>query len=204
MQFGTPHYGISALLPCPTPPTVTCLLAARAARAGIYSSYAQNHLIQAQYYRDVERLEAFWDINTFLTDLNNDHGPGGLQLTEPKTNSKGRLDGLNSFVAVMFDADRMSSRLLCAMQWWREERKADRAGTVSPAQSAHFWTYAPGNKTVLVPLEEQEIYTEDRIGLRKLDQEGKLFLEHCPGEHMDLDSGDCAKKVLQKWVGRAA
>jgi palmitoyl-protein thioesterase len=178
------------------------MLAARAARAGIYSTYAQNHLIQAQYYRDVERLDEFWDVNTFLTGLNNDHGPDQSLSAVENASGKGRLDGLESFVAVMFDADRAYAILVknntvkaCNII------DAEATGTVSPAQSAHFWTYAPGNKTVLVPLEEQGIYTQDRIGLRKLDEDGRLFLEHCPGEHMDLDSGDCANKVVQRWVG---
>lgn len=73
---------------------------------------------------------------------------------------------------------------------------------MSPAQSAHFWTYAPNNKTILIPLKEQDIYTQDRIGLRSLDERGRLSLEHCPGEHMDLDSGECAMKVVKKWVGQ--
>jgi hypothetical protein len=70
IQFGTPHYGISALIPCPTPPSISCLLAARAARLGTYTTYAQNNLIQAQYYRDVERLDEFMAVNTFLRDIN--------------------------------------------------------------------------------------------------------------------------------------
>lgn len=178
------------------------MLAARAARAGIYSTYAQNHLIQAQYYRDVERLDEFWDVNTFLTDLNNDHGPDRSRSAAEIASRKGRLDGLESFVAVMFDADRAYaiSEEYNIVEFCNGI-DADATGTVSPAQSAHFWTYAPGNKTVLVPLEEQDIYTQDRIGLRKLDEDGKLSLEHCPGEHMDLDSGDCAKKVVERWVG---
>jgi palmitoyl-protein thioesterase len=79
--------------------------------------------------------------------------------------------------------------------------RADSAETVSPAQSAHFWTYAPGNKTLLLPLASQSLYTQDWIGLRDLDERGKLHLGHCVGEHMDLDSGGCAQGVVDKWVG---
>ena len=39
---------------------------------------------------------------------------------------------------------------------------------MSPAQSAHFATYSPNNKTVLIPIHEQTLYTQDRIGLKKL------------------------------------
>lgn len=81
------------------------------------------------------------------------------------------------------------------------DRETDCAGTVSPAQSAHWGQYASDNKTVVVPVKDTELYEEDWIGLKTLDQRGKLWLEHCPGEHMDLSSGDCAKNMVDRWVG---
>jgi palmitoyl-protein thioesterase len=110
-QFGTPHLGISALIPCPTPPTLSCLLAARAARSGIYTSYAQSHLIQAQYFRDSERLDTFLSTTTFVRDLNAE----GRALPPPEEGRSGRekggegLTGLENLVAVMFDMDRESA-----------------------------------------------------------------------------------------------
>ena len=74
-------------------------------------------------------------------------------------------------------------------------------GTVSPAQSAHFWTFSAENKTLLVPLSEQRLYTEDWIGIKSLEDKGKMVFEHCPGEHMDLGSGDCGQRMVRKWVG---
>lgn len=106
-QFGTPHLGISALIPCPTPPTLTCRLAAGAARGGIYTTYAQSHLIQAQYYRDPGRWEEYLQTNTFVRDLNAE----GKDQEPPKEGKTGREDGgkglkdLWNVVAVMFDAD---------------------------------------------------------------------------------------------------
>jgi palmitoyl-protein thioesterase len=73
--------------------------------------------------------------------------------------------------------------------------------TVSPAQSAHFWTYSPENKTLLVPLDEQRLYTEDWIGIKALEDNGRMIFEHCPGEHMDLGSGDCGARLVKKWIG---
>ena len=105
IQFGTPHYGISALIPCPNPPTLTCLLAARAARSGIYTPWAQTHLVQAAYYRDPSRLEEFLDINTFIRDLNGE-GKWLANGTTEREGGGGGVDGLDNLVAVVFDADR--------------------------------------------------------------------------------------------------
>lgn len=112
-QFGTPHFGISALIPCPTPPTLSCILAARAARVGIYSAYAQRNLVQAQYYRDVERLNEYLEVNEFLRNLNGElrsdrdqvEGVKGLGWRE--SGGEG-VSGLDNIVAIMFDADRES------------------------------------------------------------------------------------------------
>lgn len=114
------------------------MLAARAARLGIYTEYSQDHLVQAQYYRDVERLDEFMAVNTFLRDINGD--PKGMNDTAlealpcrtapaPAASEDGDerdehdrahngkneregggqgLTGLENFIAVMFDADRES------------------------------------------------------------------------------------------------
>ncbi|WWD17536.1 hypothetical protein CI109_101977 [Kwoniella shandongensis] len=190
ITFGTPNYGISGLIPCPTPPTLSCLLAARVARAGIYKPYAQTHIVQAAYYRDTERLDEFYDVNTFLRDMNGERpfaadaegeeqdGDGGAKRGK---RGEGRgLGGLENLVAVMFDEDR----------------------TVSPAQSSQFATYAPSNKSEIIPLHSQPLYKHDWIGLRSLDEKGGLQLEHCPGEHMDIGGeGGCGERILRKWVG---
>jgi hypothetical protein len=110
-QFGTPHFGISALLPCPTPPTLSCILAARAARVGIYTTYAQTHLVQAQYYRDAERLDQFMEMNEFLRDLNAEKKGTGEKLTWEEKGGKG-VSGLDNLVAIMFDADRIFFSIL--------------------------------------------------------------------------------------------
>ena len=128
-QFGTPHYGISALLPCPTPPTLSCLLAARAARVGIYTSYAQTHLVQAQYYRDAERLDEFMSVNEFLRDLNAEKKGSGEKLTEKEKGGRG-LAGLNRLIAVMFDADRTSLSVSTF-----EDKLKERNGITSPIGS---------------------------------------------------------------------
>lgn len=183
-QFGTPHYGIAALIPCPEPPTLSCRLAARAARTGIYTKWAQTHLIQAQYYRDPARLDEFLFSNTFVRDLNaegilDDDPDSDEPPTGRERGGKG-LGKLENVVAVAFEEDM----------------------TVFPAKTAHWATVNPENVTDVVELHDQPLYEQDWIGLRKLDKRGALVLDWCPGPHMDIGGeGGCGEKLVEKWIG---
>jgi palmitoyl-protein thioesterase len=174
-QFGAPHYGISALIPCPDPPTLSCKLAARAAKAGIYTTWAQTHLIQAQYYRDGARLDEFLFRNTFIRDMN---GEGVLDPEAERGDGGNGLGQLENLVAVAFKEDT----------------------TLYPATSAHWGSVAENG--TLLEMKDQLLYADDWIGLKRLDEEDKLHLRWCPGQHMELGGeGGCADKLVDKWVG---
>ncbi|KAK2630474.1 hypothetical protein QTJ16_001294 [Diplocarpon rosae] len=81
---------------------------------------------------------------------------------------KRNLEKLARFTMVLFDEDQ----------------------TVIPKESAWF---AEVNGTVVTPLREREIYKDDWIGLKTLDEKGALQFETTDGEHMQLSS-----KVLKK------
>lgn len=177
-----------------------CKLAYNAARAGVYTAFAQRRLIQAQYYRDVDRLDEFLTLNTFLRDLNaegildDDGEPTGRE-------HGGRgLDKLENLIAVNFLNDT----------------------TVFPARSSQWATLAPeeedpdaeaktledvGTMDVLekrrvILLKDQPLYEQDWIGLKTLDKKKRLHLVDCEGQHMQLGGeGGCADKLLDKWVG---
>eukprot|EP00877_Chromochloris_zofingiensis_P005879 jgi/Chrzof1/1544/Cz10g11240.t1 len=69
--------------------------------------------------------------------------------------------------------------------------------TVVPRDSAWFSFY---NGTALVPLEEQPLYTEDWIGLKRLHQTGGLVFEEAPGEHMQFTLDWYTKNVIDKYL----
>ncbi|WVF71769.1 hypothetical protein IAT40_006577 [Kwoniella sp. CBS 6097] len=187
LTFGTPHFGIAALIPCPTPPTLSCLLAARAARSGIYKPWSQRNLVQAAYFRDTERLDEFWQVNEFVRDLNGEKQlAGDVDDDDKQWKGKNRagkgLGGLETFVAIQFEDDR----------------------TVSPAQSSHFGTYVPGSKDkeTIIPITNQTIYKHDEIGLKRLDEEDRLKLLWCPGRHMEIGGEDgCGLRMVREWIG---
>lgn len=120
----------------------------------VYETNVQEHLVQAEYWHDPLREDVYKSKNIFLADINN----------ENKVNESYRenLIALDNLVLVQFNGDEM----------------------VVPRESSLFGFYAPGQTKYIVPLEESPLYLEDRIGLRKLDETGRLHQIKVPGNHL--------------------
>ncbi|KZV82515.1 alpha/beta-hydrolase [Exidia glandulosa HHB12029] len=174
ITFGSQHFGVSDIPGC-RPRDVFCQLAHNAAKAGIYTTWAQHNLIQCQYYRDERRLETYLRQNTFMTSINN-------ELPELRNETfKRNFVSLNNLVLVLFS---------------REQ-------TVVPKESSWFGSYAPRESNedpTIIPMRLQQLYIEDWIGLRELDESGKVKLLTCDGEHMQL-STECLTPIVKKYVG---
>ena len=138
---------------------------------------------QAQYFRDPAQLPKYLAVNHFLTSINNE-----VPATR-NTTYAAHLAQLETLVLVLFERDR----------------------TVVPKESAWFGSYAPpppedtegvleGEEEKIVPMREQPLYKEDWIGLRALDEHGRVVLESCDSEHMHL-STECWKPLVEKYVG---
>lgn len=54
--------------------------------------------------------------------------------------------------------------------------------TIIPKESALFYDYSLLGE--LLPFNETDLYLKDRIGLKEIDQAGKLYVKHCPGTHL--------------------
>ena len=89
--------------------------------------------------------------------------------------------------------------------------------TVVPKESAWFGSYAvpePNEESIaggmnaereeekkkIVSMREQPLYTEDWIGLRTLDEQGKVVFATCAGEHMQVDRA-CWEPIVRAYVG---
>jgi len=64
--------------------------------------------------------------------------------------------------------------------------KHNQDSMVEPRESSHFEFYTPGQADVILPLRESPIYTEDRIGLKALDEAGKLHFFEVEGNHLQF------------------
>ena len=69
---------------------------------------------------------------------------------------------------------------------------------VVPRDSAWFSWY---NGRRLVPLEEQLLWKEDRLGLRQLSEDGKLHFESVPGGHMQFSLKEFLG-ILDRYLAR--
>lgn len=130
-------------------------------RNRMWSPYVQGHFVAAQYFRDPEDMDNYLENSAFLVHVNNER---------PLKNHSYRdnLASLEKLVLVMFTEDRV----------------------LVPKESAWFGEYYRSLDTV-TPLDQQELYTEDWIGLKQLDNEGKIHYEQVEADHMVL-----SEKVL--------
>lgn len=89
-------------------------------REGLYSSWAQNNILPAQYVRDEARIDDYLRVNTFLKDINNERegdeevgppegegasasGQGGDDKPEPRNATyKANLSAIKNLVLLRF------------------------------------------------------------------------------------------------------
>ncbi|OJJ44370.1 hypothetical protein ASPZODRAFT_781136 [Penicilliopsis zonata CBS 506.65] len=147
-----------------------CRAAEALLRSNRWSDFVQSRLVPAQYFRDPAELDAYLEHSNFLADINNER-------EEKNEMYRANLISLNRFSMFMFADDTM----------------------VNPKESAWF---AEVNATTgeVTPLHERPIYTEDWLGLKALDEQGKLDFKTVPGAHMHL-TDDCLVDTFNEYFG---
>jgi palmitoyl-protein thioesterase len=53
---------------------------------------------------------------------------------------------------------------------------------------------------VIIPIRQQPLYRDNRIGLRTLDESGRIHFATCEGAHMRI-SDECWKPLVLKFCG---
>ena len=115
--------------------------------------------LNLQYWHDPLHFDLYVNSSQFIAAINNED-PDNFDSTFAEN-----LSQLENFVMVMFGEDT----------------------TVEPIETQHFGFYYPGQDQDIQPLTEAPIYTEDKIGLRALDEAGKLAFLTIPGvDHMQI------------------
>ena len=152
--------GVNGLPQCPmSVPGVGVLCRAVDAvvsHAGVYSSFVQDRLAQANYYRDAENLAEYRSKGHFLPYINNE--VEGQQNATYKQN----FESLEKLVLVMAQDDTM----------------------VHPKESEQFGYFKDGSRTELVAMRDAAWYKDDWFGLKALDEAKKIDFHSTPGNHL--------------------
>ena len=137
---------------------------------GAYRKYVQEHLVQAEYWHDPRHESEYKSKNIFMPIMNNDN--------HINQTYRDNLLALENLVLVKFIQDDM----------------------VVPPESSHFGFYAPGQIKLIRPLEESPLYLEDRLGLKQLNDTGRLKLISIPGKHLQYKMPWFLTEIAAKYL----
>ena len=189
VTMGAQHEGVMDIPGCWEPsfnstPSWGCRTMQKLLGWGAYNSWVQRRVVQAQYFKDPAHLELYYENSAFLADINAEAYDGSGSAGSSAFVGKNKISSLNTknqtqTLSARYDLYKNNlaslERLVLFM--------FDNDITVVPKESAHFSFF---NGERLVPLTESSLYLEDRIGLKTLDESGRLILAHAPGFHMQF------------------
>ena len=157
VTVGAQHQGVFGFPNCPGELVFFCDIVRDLLNYGVYTDLVQSILVQAQYWHDPLHFETYVEKSRFIAEINNEKPEQNATYAE-------NLAKLENFVLIKHNQDTM----------------------VEPKESEHFEFYAPGQAENILPLRESPIYLEDRIGLRALDESGRLHFLEVEGDHLQF------------------
>ena len=134
----------------------------------------QDLVTPAQYWHDPFNQTAFLAGSHYLADINNEREQKNSSYSAGAVNNK-------LFISFSFDPSALTRLDMLVLAQWQQDT------TIIPAASSQFGFYSLGQDNVVTPLRESELYTQDWLGLKQLDSEGKLHFPSMQGDHMDFD-----------------
>lgn len=141
-------------------------------KGNAWGSFSQSKLVPAQYYRDPEDIDNYLEHSNFLADINNERKMKNHTYKE-------NMMKLGKFAMFMFADDR----------------------TVVPKESA-FFSEVNTTSEAVTKLQDRDIYQEDWIGLRFLDEQKRLEFRIAEGGHMQLSDRILIDTFIQYFKSR--
>ncbi|KAL2348180.1 hypothetical protein Fmac_002180 [Flemingia macrophylla] len=136
--------------------------------SGILCILADN-LIKGEVYSDyIQAIPDYLEKCRFLPVLNNEI-PDQRNFTY-----KERFSSLQNLVLIMFEQDTV----------------------LIPKETSWFGYYPDGSFKPILSPQSTELYIEDWIGLRTLDEAGKVHFVSVPGKHLGISQEDMKKHVV--------
>lgn len=138
-----------------------CHLINMAVRREVYDRRIQNHVGPAGYFRDPHHMSEYIADSVFLPWLNNEEGEA-----EAMASNKERFSSLYGLMLVMFTED----------------------SVVYPKESE--WFQELNSFMKVEPLEKSAFYQSDLIGLKTLNDAGKVQFVPIVGDHLQFTDQD--------------
>ncbi|EMC96863.1 hypothetical protein BAUCODRAFT_47526, partial [Baudoinia panamericana UAMH 10762] len=174
VTFGSQHNGIAQFQVCGQRDFV-CKGAVALIKGNAWTDTVQSRVVPAQYYRTRNETtglasDEYLKHSNFLADVNNERVLKNAKYAA-------RIAELEHFAMYVFSEDQ----------------------TVIPKESGWF---AEVNATSghVTPLRHRQMYKEDWLGLKKLDERGGLAFRTVPGKHMELSQKTLAD-AFREWFG---
>ncbi|XP_019089395.1 PREDICTED: palmitoyl-protein thioesterase 3-like isoform X1 [Camelina sativa] len=134
----------------------------------VYNDFVQDHAAPSGCFKIPTDIKNYLEHSKYLPKLNNER-PG-----EKNSTYKDRFTSLHNLVLIMFEKDNV----------------------LTPKESCWFGYYPDGAYTPILPPQKTKLYTEDWIGLKTLDDAGKVKFVSVPGGHMEITKEELIKYVV--------
>ncbi|KAJ7944713.1 palmitoyl-protein thioesterase 1-like [Quillaja saponaria] len=165
ISLGGPHAGTASVPLCGT--GILCILADKLIKSEVYSDFIQDHLAPSGYLKLPNAIPDYLEHCKFLPKLNN-------ELPDKRNSTyKERFSNLENLVLIMFQHDNV----------------------LIPKETAWFGYYPDGSFTPVLPPQKTKLYTEDWIGLRTLDEAGRVKYISVAGNHLGISKTDMMEYV---------
>ncbi|KAF8016220.1 hypothetical protein BT93_H1662 [Corymbia citriodora subsp. variegata] len=136
---------------------------------GVYSEYVQEHLAPFNYVKiPTVNLANYLKGCKFLPKLNNE------LVDDNNSTYKERFASLQNLVLIMFEQDTV----------------------LIPKETSWFGYYPDGTFDTILSAQETELYIEDWIGLKTLDEAGKVKFINVSGNHLQISLADMQKYIV--------
>ncbi|KAI3444780.1 hypothetical protein Pfo_001445 [Paulownia fortunei] len=152
---------------------LVCILVDFLIELAVYSDYVQEHLAPACYIKIPTDLDDYRKGCKFLPKLNNE--------IYRNSTYKERFASLENLVLIKFEKDDI----------------------LVPKETSWFGYYPDGSWGTVLPAQETTLYTEDWIGLKTLDEAGKVKFVNVSGGHLDISYREMKEYILPYLVENA-
>ncbi|KAK7309067.1 hypothetical protein RJT34_05506 [Clitoria ternatea] len=171
ISLAGPHAGTASVPLCGS--SILCIIADNLIKGEIYSSYVQEHLAPSGYLKLPNAIPKYLENCRFLPKLNN-------EIPDHRNSTyKERFSSLQNLVLIMVSS-----------------LKFEHDTVLIPKETSWFGFYPDGFFQPVLPPQETELYVEDWIGLRALDEAGKVHFISVPGRHLGISEKDMKKHVV--------